>query len=501
MKRFFLSLFSLVAVLQCAIAQSDKPATISVYPAVKDATGLINRISEKLLPYQKHITSKSLIKFMSRVPHTYTGDKGRTTEEDRDSYLVNYTYFYVARTDQSKVQSLLDLAREKHLYDTTRYRFLFSSGESALEPSALYVIDLKNPYIIPSLSFTDVRFSKGSYGDSVFKISLTHGAADAFTNLTYHEINNLILFLVDGKLLTSPCVRSVISTKTLELSLGFREEEGQKLLPHLKAAVVSDSAYTPLYRPQYVLGDTLTYRVSFPQSKGTAQRSHTFQLIPRLVNDSITRMECVVDSIALTIDEFFKENKEYKDFASYFVYELRNNHFMIETDQSSHFVVPMLKDLPALSHALETYLTTHSAVVKVMGLSGHNDLEQVAERLAEAWDGFFEQGYIESILPELNVMTQLDNRFSNQQTQGTCYLYLEDKIAEYTITKMDDGLVITLTVKADKNGGAGRYTYSIDQRGLIRQLRYEAIANAKVSRNAVSPTFRVPSSYFIERIR
>ena len=212
-------------------------------------------------------------------------------------------------------------------------------------------------------------------------------------------------------------------------------------------------------------------------------------------------MECVVDSIALTIDEFFKENKEYKDMANYFVYELRKNHFMIETDQSSHFVVPILKDLPALSHALETYLTTHRAVVKVMGLSGHNDLKQVGERLAEEWDGFFEQGYIESILPELNVMTQLDNRFSNQQTQGTCYLYLEDKIAEYTITKMDDGLVITLTVKADKNGGAGRYTYSIDQRGLIRQLRYEAIANAKVPRNAVSPTFRVPSSYLIERIR
>ena len=500
MKRVILSLVLLVGALQVCFAQSDKPATISVYPAVKDATGLINGISEKLLPYQKHITSKSLIKFMSRVPHTYTGDKGRTTEEDRDSYLVNYTYFYVARTDLSKVQSLLDLAREKHLYDTTHYRFLFSTGESALEPSALYVIDLKNPYIIPSLSFTDVRCSRGFYGDSVFKISLTHGAADAFTNLTYHEINNVILFLVDGKLLTSPYVRCVVSTKTLELSLGFREEEGQKLLPHLKAAVVSDSAYTPLYRPQYVLGDTLTYRVSFPQSKGTAQRSHTFQLIPRLVNDSITRMECVVDSIALTIDEFFKENKEYKDFASYFVYELRNNHFMIETDQSSHFAVPMLKDLPALSHALETYLTTHSAVVKPI-MSEHDDLEQVAERLAEAWDGFFEQGYIESILPELNVMTQLDNRFSNRQTQGTCYLYLEDKIAEYTITKMDDGLVITLTVKADKNGGAGRYTYSIDQRGLIRQLRYEAIANAKVPRNAVSPTFRVPSSYLIERIR
>ena len=500
MKRVFLSLLSLVAVLQCAIAQSDKPATLSVYPAVKDATGLINGISEKLLPYQKHITSKSLIKFMSRVPHAYAGDEGRTTEEDRDSYLVNYTYFYVASTDQAKVQSLLDLAREKHLYDTTHYRFLFSSGESALEPSALYAIDLKNPYIIPSLSFTDVRCSKGFYGAYVFKISLTHGAADAFTNLTYHEINNLILFLVDDKLLTSPCVRSVISTKTLELSLGFREEEGQKLLPHLKAAVVSDSAYTPLYRPQYVLGDTLTYRVSFPQDKGNAQHSHTFQLIPRLVNDSITRMECVVDSIALTIDEFFKGNKEYKDMANYFVYELRKNHFMIETDQSSHFVVPILKDLPALSHALETYLTTHRAVVKPI-MSEHDDLEQVAERLAEAWDGFFEQGYIESILPELNVMTQLDNRFSNQQTQGTCYLYLEDKIAEYTITKMDDGLVITLTVKADKNGGAGRYTYLIDQRGLIRQLRYEAIANAKVPRNAVSPTFRVPSSYLIERIR
>ena len=88
MKRFFLSLLLLVAVLQCAIAQSEKPATLSVYPAVKDATGLINRISEKLLPYQKHITSKSLIKFMSRVLHTYAGDKGRTTEEDETHILL-----------------------------------------------------------------------------------------------------------------------------------------------------------------------------------------------------------------------------------------------------------------------------------------------------------------------------------------------------------------------------------------------------------------------------
>ena len=101
MKRFFLSLLSLVAVLQCAIAQSDKPATLSVYPASQNVASLIRPINKKLLPYQKHITSKSLIKFMSRVPHTYTGDKGRTTEADRDSYLVNYTYFYVAGTNQS----------------------------------------------------------------------------------------------------------------------------------------------------------------------------------------------------------------------------------------------------------------------------------------------------------------------------------------------------------------------------------------------------------------
>ena len=67
MKRFFLSLLWLVAVLQYAIAQSDKPVTLSVYPASQNVASLIRPINKKLLPYQKHITSKSLIDLLDLI--------------------------------------------------------------------------------------------------------------------------------------------------------------------------------------------------------------------------------------------------------------------------------------------------------------------------------------------------------------------------------------------------------------------------------------------------
>ena len=67
MKRVILSLLLLVGALQVCFAQSEKPATLSVYPASQNVASLIRPINKKLLPYQKHITSKSLIDLLDFI--------------------------------------------------------------------------------------------------------------------------------------------------------------------------------------------------------------------------------------------------------------------------------------------------------------------------------------------------------------------------------------------------------------------------------------------------
>ena len=164
MKRFFLSLLLLVAVLQCAIAQSDKPTTLSVYPASQNVASLIRPINKKLLPYQKHITSKSLIDLLDFI----------STEIDKasPSSPTDDALFYVSEQNRSMVQSLLNLAKEKGLYDTSHYQLLLSRSPLDKDLYDLHVIDLKSPVAIPTLSITDVRCGKSSDGNPVFQLSL-----------------------------------------------------------------------------------------------------------------------------------------------------------------------------------------------------------------------------------------------------------------------------------------------------------------------------------------
>ena len=209
MKRLFLSLLLLVAVLQCAIAQSDKPATLSVYPASQNVASLIRPINKKLLPYQKHITSKSLIDLLDFI----------STEIDKASRSpTDDALFYVSEQNRSMVQSLLNLAKEKGLYDTSHYQLLLSRSSSDKDLYDLHVIDLKSPVAIPTLSITDVRCGKSSDGNPVFQLSLTRDAAIAFTKLTYQEVDNNIVVLLDGKFLATKFVNIGVSTTEIEIT-------------------------------------------------------------------------------------------------------------------------------------------------------------------------------------------------------------------------------------------------------------------------------------------
>ena len=66
MKRISLLLLMLISCLQMSMAQALKPVQISFYPVVHDPHELLKSISDKLLPYQKHITTYPLVKYFGR---------------------------------------------------------------------------------------------------------------------------------------------------------------------------------------------------------------------------------------------------------------------------------------------------------------------------------------------------------------------------------------------------------------------------------------------------
>ncbi len=66
MKRIIFVLSVFFSCLQPTIAQSLKPVQISFYPVLHDPHELLKSISDKLLPYQKHITTRPLEKYFGR---------------------------------------------------------------------------------------------------------------------------------------------------------------------------------------------------------------------------------------------------------------------------------------------------------------------------------------------------------------------------------------------------------------------------------------------------
>ena len=104
-------------------------------------------------------------------------------------------------------------------------------------------------------------------------------------------------------------------------------------------------------------------------------------------------------------------------------------------------------------------------------------------------------------LPELTVMTVLDNFFLEGQTQGTCYFPCVNNLVDYTITNKDNGYVIALKSK-DKNSPAfENYVYYIDKQGLIQRLEYQWTANPKAKEKNESGADGDGYSFLIERVR
>ena len=272
-----------------SMAQALKPVQISFYPVVHDPHELLKSISDKLLPYQKHITTYPLVKYFGRFNDEIYGNQNAAeadstaafkkrfgTLPDTDGYVAAAaadaadngedvafhmnSYVQVNPQDEKIVMRLLNLAREKQLYDTSRYIFGFGINELMDDWLILCALDKQSPYAIPTASFTAVRKDEISDGSVTGTLRLTRQDAKRLVKLYNNPQKDDVYMAIDNKLQWPIDKKNVPVNRRVSFFQEIKNvAEGQLFMKRLQASVVKEPTYKPLLPSQYTVGDTLTY--------------------------------------------------------------------------------------------------------------------------------------------------------------------------------------------------------------------------------------------------
>ncbi|MCR5078193.1 MAG: hypothetical protein K6A82_09180 [Prevotella sp.] len=503
MKRTLLIVLLLAACVQGVMAQTVSPAHVAVYPLLDSPYSLLTDISNRLLPYQKAITATPLVDLLHWSDFSLDEDVDAAEpvltdvpDEEADSVVVDtavvddtwgvdtavvdsvaseddYAAPVSARlpaADTAKVSALLALARSHELYDTLRYRILLAPDKEVEGMADLFVLDLQNPYAMPSVRFTEVN----QMDDDEIGITLTRESAAAFAMLTYENCGNCLPILIDGKMVAAPRVMGVIDGGQLSVVCGDNVGDVPLLLRQLKAAVVREKPFAPLFQPQYVVGDTLTYRITFPEKTGETDYSHTFRLVPLVADDFLYRLEYIADTLfSPPLDA--EDAVVIRPFVNEYLYQLRLNHFIIENDLSPYSPTVALRNEKGFSQAMEKTVLRYLAELKQQGVLPKESDEDNFIDVSEQVNGLV--GALGDIFkvtryahPELSYMTAINGIFSSSQTAGKCYFRQADAIVDYSVSRSGDEMVVRLERHAQDDGPQKTYEYHIDAQGLVRMM-------------------------------
>ena len=514
MKRTFL-LLSLACCLQTVLAQGVKPAHVSVYPVPSNIHEVISAVSEKLLPVQGKITETPLMKLLTHelyIPGSDPADSAQPTcppspsddeesdaedaasrEDDMDSIVVDSavcdtaedkdasTVFIVNRTDSAKVEALLALAREKGFYDASRYRYFFQLDGLSNTQLYLYIADMKSPYAIPSVQYTDVwsedARKNGDNNPWLFSLSMTRESSDAFSLLSHRRISDVAAIFVDNEPVGIPRPIPVEHYDgSLLLVCNPADAKRSRLYDRLKAGVTHVPEPAPLFRPQYVVGDTLTYRVTWPKSYEGNSPDHTFRLVPLLSTDSLCRLEFIADTI-------FSSSEEDLEFHGFRIpigeYRklLRRNHFVIVYKPASNDTDIELKDKGRFGKELMEVLMRQAPAWKKAHQRKSGD---TAEAVAMVMTFYIVNGVnlwdFYPSMPELQMMTTFNNRFSARQTSGEYYFDRFEGVVNYHIAHTGQGTVISLRSEKDRYCPTkDSMDVYVDTKGLIEKIVYHSL--------------------------
>ena len=529
MKRISLLLLMLISCLQMSMAQALKPVQISFYPVVHDPHELLKSISDKLLPYQKHITTYPLVKYFGRFNDEIYGNQNAAeadstaafkkrfgTLPDTDGYVAAAaadaadngedvafhmnSYVQVNPQDEKIVMRLLNLAREKQLYDTTRYIFGFGINELMDDWLILCALDKQSPYAIPTASFTAVRKDEISDGSVTGTLRLTRQDAKRLVKLYNNPQKDDVYMAIDNKLQWPIDKKNVPVNRRVSFFQEIKNvAEGQLFMKRMQASVVKEPTYKPLLPSQYTVGDTLTYRIKVDCEMKWITGTHTFKLVPLVVNNDLCRLECIVEGLDVKLPDWQTGayDKELNKLEAKTLQQMLKQHFIIEANNLTGETNVEVKDQKMFDQWYKNLKRwcqeDWKRNRKFSRVTDETMRTTEGENILYHLDNFIKDGSFIQYMPELTAMIGLEMHFDEGETTGREYFDLLGDYGTYSISKDKQGFVVSLKGDPEVKDGdfvdesdpaiqdmktrIDSYEYRFDTKGKLLQIKGDVRRN------------------------
>lgn len=529
MKRISLLLLMLISCLQVTMAQALKPVQISFYPVVHDPHELLKSISDKLLPYQKHITTRPLVKYFGRFNDEIYGNQNATeadstaafkkrfgTLPDTDGYVAAAaaeaadngedvafhmnSYVQVNPQDEKIVMRLLNLAREKQLYDTSRYIFGFGINELMDDWLILCALDKQSPYAIPTASFTAVRKDEISDGSVTGTLRLTRQDAKRLVKLYNNPQKDDVYMAIDNKLQWPIDKKNVPVNRRVSFFQEIKNvAEGQLFMKRMQASVVKEPTYKPLLPSQYTVGDTLTYRIKVDCEMKWITGTHTFKLVPLVVNNDLCRLECIVEGLDVKLPDWQTGayDKELNKLEAKTLQQMLKQHFIIEANNLTGETNVEVKDQKMFDQWYKNLKRwcqeDWKRNRKFSRVTDETMRTTEGENILYHLDNFIKDGSFIQYMPELTAMIGLEMHFDEGETIGREYFDLLGDYGTYNISKDKQGFVVSLKGDPEVKDGdfvdesdpaiqdmktrIDSYEYRFDTKGKLLQIKGDVRRN------------------------
>lgn len=529
MKRISLLLLMLISCLQMSMAQALKPVQISFYPVVHDPHELLKSISDKLLPYQKHITTYPLVKYFGRFNDEIYGNQNAAeadstaafkkrfgTLPDTDGYVAAAaadaadngedvafhmnSYVQVNPQDEKIVMRLLNLAREKQLYDTSRYIFGFGINELMDDWLILCALDKQSPYAIPTASYTAVRKDEISDGSVTGTLRLTRQDAKRLVKLYNNPQKDDVYMAIDNKLQWPIDKKNVPVNRRVSFFQEIKNvAEGQLFMKRMQASVVKEPTYKPLLPSQYTVGDTLTYRIKVDCEMKWITGTHTFKLVPLVVNNDLCRLECIVEGLDVKLPDWQTGayDKELNKLEAKTLQQMLKQHFIIEANNLTGETNVEVKDQKMFDQWYKNLKRwcqeDWKRNRKFSRVTDETMRTTEGENILYHLDNFIKDGSFIQYMPELTAMIGLEMHFDEGETTGREYFDLLGDYGTYSISKDKQGFVVSLKGDPEVKDGdfvdesdpaiqdmktrIDSYEYRFDTKGKLLQIKGDVRRN------------------------
>ena len=519
----------LISCLQMSMAQALKPVQIAFYPVVHDPHELLKSISDKLLPYQKHITTRPLEKYFGRFNDEIYGNQNAAeadstaafkkrfgTLPDTDGYVAAAaadaadngedvafhmnSYVQVNPQDEKIVMRLLNLAREKQLYDTSRYIFGFGINELMDDWLILCALDKQSPYAIPTASFTAVRKDEISDGSVTGTLRLTRQDAKRLVKLYNNPKKDDVYMAIDNKLQWPIDKKNVPVNRRVSFFQEIKNvAEGQLFMKRMQASVVKEPTYKPLLPSQYTVGDTLTYRIKVDCEMKWITGTHTFKLVPLVVNNDLCRLECIVEGLDVKLPDWQTgaHDKELNKLEAKTLQQMLKQHFIIEANNLTGETNVEVKDQKMFDQWYKNLKRwcqeDWKRNRKFSRITDETMRTTEGENILYHLDNFIKDGSFIQYMPELTAMIGLEMHFDEGETTGREYFDLLGDYGTYNISKDKQGFVVSLKGDPEVKDGdfvdesdpaiqdmktrIDSYEYRFDTKGKLLQIKGDVRRN------------------------